>query len=258
MKKKTGVWEWSGSTLNCVSGCSHDCKYCYAKAMAIRMGRKTPETWKKEEVQNKVLLNNYGLRSDEKQPIMFPTSHDITPDSLGACIMVLSKTLSIGNQILIVSKPHLECIKRICKTFKKYKEQILFRFTIGSVDDEVLSFWEPGAPSFGERIAALKWAYTQGFATSISAEPILDMDHVNDLVAEVRDFVTDTIWLGKMNRVRQRLSLNKADEETILRAERLIQSQNDKNILELYNRFKDDPLIEWKDSIKEVIGVENE
>ena len=31
-----GTQEWSVKTVNCTTGCSHDCRYCYAKGMAVR------------------------------------------------------------------------------------------------------------------------------------------------------------------------------------------------------------------------------
>ena len=73
------------------------------------------------------------------------------------------------------------------------------RFTIGAMDDDVLRYWESGAPSFAERLAALKHAHGQGFRTSVSAEPMLDVPHAVELYEAVVPFVTDTIWFGKMN-----------------------------------------------------------
>ncbi len=43
-----GNKEWASHDENCLVGCSHDCRYCYAKSMAIRFKRKTPVTWKNE------------------------------------------------------------------------------------------------------------------------------------------------------------------------------------------------------------------
>lgn len=45
-----GTTEWAASNVNYLKGCSNDCKYCYSKEMSIRFKRKTPETWKNEEV----------------------------------------------------------------------------------------------------------------------------------------------------------------------------------------------------------------
>ena len=86
------------------------------------------------------------------------------------------------------------------------KEQLLFRFTIGSALDEVLSFWEPGAPVFAERLAALELAWANGYQTSVSCEPMLD-GHIDAVIHQVEPFVTDAIWLGKANRFPMHLSI---------------------------------------------------
>ena len=39
-----GTYEWAVKNFNIVSGCSHNCKYCYSKEMAIRFKRKTPDS----------------------------------------------------------------------------------------------------------------------------------------------------------------------------------------------------------------------
>ena len=75
---------------------------------------------------------------------------------------MLRKLLAAGNEVLIVTKPHLECVERLCRELAAYKEKIVFRFTIGAMDDELLAFWEPGAPAFAERLAALKHAHAAG------------------------------------------------------------------------------------------------
>ncbi len=47
MKKQIfGTKEWAASNVNIQSGCPNDCRYCYAKSMAIRHKRKTRENWK--------------------------------------------------------------------------------------------------------------------------------------------------------------------------------------------------------------------
>ena len=38
----TGTQEWAASNVNIQDGCEHDCRYCYAKTMAIRFKRATP------------------------------------------------------------------------------------------------------------------------------------------------------------------------------------------------------------------------
>ena len=250
-KPISGTKEWASRTENLIKGCSHDCKYCYAKAMTIQHKRNTREDWKNEIVNQGKLKK--GFRKHDGL-IMFPSSHDITPDHLNECITFLYHILKPGNNVLIVSKPHLNCIKEICDNFKEYKENILFRFTIGSADSAVLKFWEPNAPDFEERLESLKYAFNAEYKTSVSCEPMLD-DKIDQVIEKALPYVTETIWIGKPNKLNERLSMNgfKNDVATMDAARGLIQLFSDQYILDLYRRYKDNPKIMWKDSIKDVI-----
>jgi DNA repair photolyase len=247
-----GTEEWAKYSANCISGCSHNCKYCYAKEMAVRYGRKTPDNWQDEIVNHDKLEKNFRKRDGR---FMFPTSHDITPDVLNYCMSFLEKILKAGNEVLIVSKPHLDCIRAICARFNEYQEQILFRFTIGSTDNATLRFWEPYAPSFDERMESLVYAYHLGFATSVSCEPLLD-NKADELISRFSPYVTDTIWIGKVNNMMYRLRMNGyIDTETITRATKLMNDLSDNYFIDLYERYKDNFQIKWKESVKKVIGI---
>ena len=248
----TGTQEWAASNVNIQDGCEHDCLYCYAKTMAIRFKRATTMSWKRPRLRQHDLDRCYTKRTGR---IMFPTAHDITEQNIGACLAVLRRMLVAGNDLLIVSKPRLSCAQRLCKDLAPYRSQIVFRFSIGSTDDAVLSYWEPGAPSFKERLASLKTAFLQDFQTSVSGEPMLDGDP-DALIAAVRPYVTDSIWLGKINRLRNILPLTcPRDQEAVKRGEALMATQSDDAIRALYQRHRRDPLIKWKDSIKKVVGM---
>ena len=251
--KVFGAHEWADKTANCINGCKHDCKYCYSKSMAIRFKRKTSKNWKNEEIREPQLKKKFNKHSGS---YMYPSSHDIHPDNLDANLQFLSNLLISGNQVLIVSKPHFECITAICKKSKKYKKQILFRFTIGSADSKVLKFWEPGAPDFEERLKCLKFAFDNGFETSVSCEPMLD-NEINKIIDSVIPFTTDAIWLGKANFLLRRVKMNgHNDKKTISRAEELIKWQSDDEISKLYKKYKDNSKIKWKESIKKVVGLD--
>jgi len=184
---------------------------------------------------------------------MFPTTHDITPEELQPCLTVLGKLLSTGNEVLVVSKPHLDCIQAICDLFNEYQAQILFRFTIGADDDGLLRYWEPGAPNFAERLMCLKLAYARGFATSVSMEPMLDVAHAPRLVHRLLPFITETIWLGKMNGISCRVRAE--TDEDRRRIDAIIAEQNDSAIKALHAELSGNPQVYWKDSIKRVIGI---
>jgi len=247
-----GTYEWAASTANCAVGCQHDCKFCYAKTKAIRAGLRTPKTWCQESISGKAMSKKIGKR---KGTIMFPTLHDLTPNNLAACVVYLERLLSAKNNVLIVSKPHLECIEFLCRAFSIYKNQILFRFTIGSANNDVLQAWEPGAPPFEERVASLKIAFEAGYKTSISCEPMLD-DKICDVICEVEKYVTDAIWLGKANKLIERMIVNGASEKDLEMGRKLVSIQNDVAIKELYQVYKDHLKIKWKESIKTTVGIE--
>ncbi len=241
------------SNVNIQDGCEHDCRYCYAKTMAIRFKRMTAETWATPRIRTRDVEKGFMRRSGR---IMFPTSHDITEKNLDACLTVLTRMLVPGNEVLIVSKPHLPCIQRLCLKLGPFRSQIVFRFSIGSANSTTLGFWEPGAPAFTERLACLKTAYLQDFATSVSCEPMLD-NRIERVVDAVHPFVSDSIWIGKINRLRNILPQNcPHNEEAIRKGEELIAAQNDDAIRALYARYCRDVKIKWKDSIKQVVGIQ--
>lgn len=252
-KLVNGTKEWASITANCIKGCNHSCKYCYALEMGVRFKRTTPEDWK-NEVVNLTSLTKRFKKVDGQ--IMFPSSHDLTPQNLDHTMEFLGNILKPGNKVLIVTKPHIEVIKRICTLFQDYKEQILFRFTIGSIDSATLKFWEPNAPSYEERKECLIYAFSNGFQTSISAEPMLD-HKVVELVADLEQYVTDAIWVGKANSLLKRVRMNGYDDtETIKRANELLTMQSDENVKMLYAQLCNNNKIKWKESIKKVVDLD--
>ena len=247
------MWEWAKSKENFIRGCIHDCRYCFAKSNAVRFKRKTADNWKNEEVNYEKLKKNFRKR---KGTVMFPSSHDITPKHADFAIGVLEKLLKTRNDVLIVSKPHLEVIEKLCTQFPEYKNQILFRFTIGSANNETLKFWERKAPSFEERFASLKFAFEQGYKTSVSCEPALD-GNTYELVQQLSPYVTDSIWIGLANRLKGNLKLNgHGDAETWAKASELQKIQSHEWVFSLHKQLADNPKVKWKDSCKKILQID--
>jgi DNA repair photolyase len=254
-QNKFGTKEWAPVSLNFIAGCGNSCKYCFAKASSTKYKKGNAANWKNEQVRQHDLQKK--IKKYDSM-VMFPSTHDIRPEHLEESIIFLGKILKTGNEVLVVTKPHLQCIRRICQEFESYKDKIIFRFTIGSADDSVLKFWEPNAPSFTERFDSLKYAYGSGFQTSVSCEPMLD-NKIEAVVEKVLPYVTETVWIGKANYLigktgRGRLDFNgENDPITLARAKELIEWQSNENILKLYDLYKDNPQIRWKESISKVI-----
>ena len=50
-KVNNGTREWAVKTVNCCTGCSHDCVYCYAKEMSHRFGQVADGQWASERIR---------------------------------------------------------------------------------------------------------------------------------------------------------------------------------------------------------------
>lgn len=240
-----GTKEWAPFNFNFMNGCSNNCVYCYAKDMAIRFKRKTADTWANEEPVD-MSGKSYSKKSGD---IMVPSSHDITPGNIGTAMGVFRNLIDNGNTLLVVTKPRFDCIKRIVDEFEDKKAQLKFRFTIGSADSSVLKLWEPGAPDFDERLHALRYAFGKGYSTSISCEPLLD-DNFDALYEKASPFVNASIWIGKMNSAMKRVRANTDGRFPMDRVNQLVESQSDSKMIELFLKYRNNPLIEWKESIK--------
>jgi len=200
--------QWSRYLHNIIDkrfACPHACRYCYMQAFRTRVWKISDPTSVADVEDAADLLNsrsNKGwarVRDDSRRHvIMFPTSHDIIPQVLPAYIAQATKMMDAGHAVLVVSKPHLDVMTGLADAFERgYKDRVIFRLTIGSTDPAVLAFWEPGAPTFAERLAALRMLHERGFVTSVSVEPYLSDPRL--VVAAVGPFVSETIWIGPMS-----------------------------------------------------------
>lgn len=251
---KSGTKEWAQHSKNICNGCPNDCRYCYARYDAVRFKRNTPDNWK-NMVINEKKLNEKPRKLNGR--IMFPTTHDITKENIEQCVAYLKGWLAAGNEVLIVSKPDKECIITLCRELAQYKSQIVFRFTIGSWHDDVLKFWEPNAPCYSDRIQSLKIAFDAGFKTSVSCEPYLDEDIIQT-VDMVIPFVSDVVWIGKMNKLKPRVNTSAWTPEQMAYLKRVQDAQTDDAVKSIYEHFKDNPKVRWKESIKKVLGLPEE
>lgn len=236
IKKGFGTKEWADTNVNCYYGCSNDCKYCYAKRMALRFKRETNESWKTMYPNINAINKEYKKREGR---IMFPTSHDITPETYPNCLIVLKKLLDAGNEVLITTKPNLTVITKLICELDKYQEQIQFRFTITSIDNKVLRFWEPYAPNYNERKNSLILARSFNYKTSVSIEPFLDEDPY-PLIKDIAPYCSESIWIGKLNYIKNRINSWENIQKVI------------DNLSLLPDKIK--KLIRIKDSIRKMYG----
>jgi DNA repair photolyase len=257
-KEVDGFGEWITESINICTGCPNDCKYCFSKSRAYRFEQVQKGQWENEIIREHDVNKKHKLYDGR---VGFPTSHDITPSNIDSYLIVLKKLLNFGNEVLIVSKPNFECIKRICDESTQYKDNILFRFSIGAMDNKILSFWDNKAPLYEERKNSLQYVFNNGYQTSVSMEPLLDSSNVVKVANDLVEYVTDFIWIGKMNRAGNVKNITEVDDEQILldQIDIIKNGQTDEKILEIFNKFEKKPellkKIKWKKSYKEVLGI---
>lgn len=248
MSKTKGTKEWAIKNINFSKGCSNACRYCYARRMANRFGWKLWNDWPNMENKDKIALKKFQKSTGT---IMIPSSHDITPKNVHIAKKVIKNLLVAGNNILIVSKPNLEVIRELSDYISKFKDQVLWRFTIGTLNDDKREFWEPGAPSIQERLTVLKEMSTSCWSTSVSIEPFLD-NKVDDLIKVINPFVSDTIWIGPMNKTHVPKELWTKNQKKLYSPESLYKLKNEIDAL-------GNPKIRFKDhflsTIKKYKGI---
>jgi DNA repair photolyase len=253
MNKTSGTKEWAAKNVNWCKGCIHNCRYCYAMKNALRFNRiEKREDWANFEVNKSVLTKTF--RKTDKS-FMMPSSHDIFPEILKESIIVLENVLKSGNNVLIVTKPHMECIATIIENLDKYKSQMEFRFTIGHFSNADLRFWEPGAPIFKERISCLKHANESGYKTSVSMEPLLTTEPMK-IIEKVEKFCNE-IWIGKMNHMLSELNDPLDEEKPYFGIIKLIDKNIDLITLDIIKECKNRGIYEkirWKDSMKQTLN----
>jgi DNA repair photolyase len=249
--KISGTREWAVAEINCCLGCPHGCRYCYARYDQVLRRKLVPvEQWQMSRIVPEEVKRTHPLYPGQ---VMFPAAHDIVPENLEACCSVLSNLLAAGNRVLVVSKPQKACIEELCRRLAYARDRILFRFTITARDKALLNFWEPYAPAYEERLLCLAMARDRGFSTSVSVEPILDSIDVVAMVHELLPLISHSIWLGKMNKVAERVAVESPQVAEMVAA--VEAGQADEEIFRLYEELSHLPKVRWKESIKAVVGL---
>lgn len=253
--KKTGTKEWADRNCNIQTGCEYDCRYCYAKEMAIRFKRATPESWRTPVLRGDRMFPRRKVRGIT----MFPTAHDITMENAAVCRWQIDHIRESGDNVLLVTKGNPVAIRTALDRqhfhWPGLRNHLEIRVTLGSASDETLRMWEPGAPPMADRIETLRWAKENGFKTSLSLEPMLD-PYPGAVLAAVAPHLTGDCWIGIGRDLVRRVGINCPGDTVIMRrAVALQRFWNPSRLRSLYESSKDNLWIRWKDSIREAIGL---
>ena len=82
---------------------------------------------------------------------------------------------------------------------------------------------------------------------------MLDLEDVRAMIDEIEPYVSHSIWIGKLNRIEERVQI--VSSGVAAEVERIRREQKDQNIIDLYEALQERPLVRWKESIKLVVGL---
>jgi DNA repair photolyase len=261
----SGTKEFAEKNVNCLLGCSNNCRYCYAKLIALRYKRiKNENQWKDMNPNPRICKRGICEIKFEKtqKRIMFPTSHDLTMEMWDYWFPVLLELIKSDNKILIVTKADSEVINKIinyfqCSNLGHYKKNLEFRITITGTDEGVRKFWEPGAPSYKSRYDAINDLTMNHFKTSVLIEPLLTLTPI-DICSRVYNSGVSEIWIGTMNHVTRSSFTTDSEKEYFNLIEKTKDPKflfNLKSQLESFERKQGNrDKIRWKDSIRAIFG----
>lgn len=239
--------QWTHASYNIMQtnyACRNDCVYCYVKPMNLRFGRDIEDIEDVFRVADNKVTKKW-TKSNKPMRYMFPSTHDIFPEMVEDYIAVAKNIMNAGHTLLCVTKPRIDSVRRLCDEFNEYKDKLTFRFTIGSDDNTILKLWEPNAPTFEERVSALKLAYQNGYKTSVSMEPFLS-DPVRT-IDKVKDYVNDHIWIGAMNYMASMEAISDAEKH------RVNELYTQENLMQIVSKLRKNDNVYWKSSVFSIL-----
>ena len=214
---------------SCVTGCFLNCRCCRRDLRYRRVAAPPPDanTSEPRDVRG---FRGYVERASQtrRRPtakVIFPCRHEIRPGNLQACGEALDQLLWAECQVVVCTRASWSCVAVLCNAFRRKAHLLTFRIRIGSIDDDVLAFWEPGTPCAEERIEALKYARAAGFETSVGIDPVLDTSiaGIRRVIEAVSPHVSDSIWLETRHNMLGVLERNGwGDPETYGRAHEVV------------------------------------
>lgn len=197
---KSGITDYS---LNCYGGCTHACAYCYARFMQRFHPHEEPWGGYVDVKGNAVEVLERQLRRTPPGEVFVSSACDgwqplekerrLTRE----CCRLL---VQHGFQVNALTKSAL--ILRDLDTFEGTSAQI--GITVTTLDQHLVSLWEPHASPVEDRLRILQEAHNAGLRTSVMFGPLLpflsdDYDSIHGLLERAASLHVDQIWIDALN-----------------------------------------------------------
>lgn len=199
--RKYNTWcRWTNRLDTYGCGCSHDCKYCYAKSLLHFRGLwnpQSPAVADVAEIEKKVrklprgTVVRLGGMTDCFQPV------ELTERVTYETIKLLNK---YGIEYLIVTKSHIVANDEYLQILDKDLAHI--QITITTTDDEFCLTYEKASPP-SLRIKAIEKLHENGFDVSVRLSPFIpqfvDVEKINAIKCDkiLIEFLKVNGWVKK-------------------------------------------------------------
>jgi DNA repair photolyase len=193
----------SDYSLNCYSGCTHRCVYCYARFMQRFHPHDEPWGNFVDVKVNAVETLKRQLRRARPGSVFVSSACDAwQPIEAERCLTrrCCELLLERGFQLSMLTKSEL--IVRDFDLFRKRPVRI--GITLTTLDERLRELWEPGAASIDQRCRVIEEARLAGLETSVMFGPLLPFlsdgqADVDALLQRAADLGIDAVWVDALN-----------------------------------------------------------
>ena len=193
----------SDYSLNCYTGCTHRCVYCYARFMQRFHPHDEPWGDFVNAKVNAVETLIRQLRRATPGSVFISSACDgwqpIEAErrlTRRCCELLLER----GFRLSVLTKSEL-----ILRDFDVFQGgSVRVGITLTTLDERLRELWEPGASGVEQRCRVIEEARRAGFATSVMFGPLLpflsdSQSDIDVLLKRAADLAVDAIWVDALN-----------------------------------------------------------
>ncbi len=197
---RSGLSDYS---LNCYTGCTHACAYCYARFMQRFHPHDEPWGAFVDVKMNAVEVLKRQLRRAEPGSVFLSSACDGWQPieaqwrlTRRCCELLLER----GFRLHVLTKSAL--VLRDLDLFAGRPVQV--GITLTTLDERLRALWEPGTASIPERLRVIEAAHRAGLETSVMFGPLLPLlsdsqDAIDALLERAAELGVDRIWVDALN-----------------------------------------------------------
>ena len=82
---------------------------------------------------------------------------------------------------------------------------------------------------------------------------MLEAQNIDLLASDLMPYITDSFWIGEMNHIGRFSKYS--DKQIQDEVSRIRAGQTPSAIRGIYNRYKHNPMIKWKNGVKKIVGL---